>query len=61
MDHHHVDCNAAKGTASTKMVETVDTEQKWNNMCVEKMTDQNQAQWSRHDACFSAKLMQIDM
>ena len=48
----HVDCSVAKGTASSKMVETVGMEQKWKDVCVERMMDQNWALWSRRDACF---------
>jgi len=57
---HHVDCNEAKGTASTKMGETVGMEQNQKDVCVEKMKDQNQALLSRHNV-FLVKLTQVDM
>jgi len=49
--YHHVVCNEAEGTASTKMGETVGMEQNQKDVCVEKMMDQKQALWSRHNAC----------
>lgn len=49
--HHYGDCNEAKGTASTMMVETVDIDQKQKRVCVEKMMHQSWILWSRHDTC----------
>ena len=47
--HHHVDSSEARGIASTKMAETVDTEQNQKHECVGKMICHCRALWSRHD------------
>ena len=57
--HHPINCNEAMGTASTKMAETVDMDQYQRDVCVEKMTDENQALWSRCNIFFLAELMQV--
>ena len=48
----YVDYSVAKGTASSMMVETVGMEQKWKDVCVERLMVLNWALLSIRDTCF---------